>query len=369
VAIVPSLDQPCCGIYAITNKVTGRRYIGRSIDIGRRWQAHLLGLSRGRHYNIHLQRAWLRYGDQAFVFSVIETVDDPDRLIEREQFHVCQTTLTYNMVYPVAFPAGRKRLLRYRTSRRRKRAVKAYAIKRRLGSPEDVLTSGEAAQLVPCSRHTMRRWITEGDVYAWQIDGYWLINRDHFMATLPALQQRLHTANKTRMATARAGWKGAGTWLETNDLKERRSVAIRDALQRPEARAKLTAALYRRYNDPEERRKVAERMTARYSEPAARVTQSAVVRASYEDPRVREKVSVGVRRRIVQAKADIGDPHHILTQSEVARAVGCHVETVQTAIKRGRLPAVRRGIFVFVWRDDVDAWRTRWLPTAYGPKQ
>ncbi len=73
------------GIYRIDGP-NRRFYIGSTKDLGRRKSRHWRMLRRGDHSNVHLQRAWNRYGEDAFSFAVLETVADTDRLLEREQF-------------------------------------------------------------------------------------------------------------------------------------------------------------------------------------------------------------------------------------------------------------------------------------------
>lgn len=64
------------GIYKITCIVNKKFYIGSSNDIQRRWQEHKSYLRSGSHQNNHLQRAWNKYGEKAFTFSVIEYVSE-----------------------------------------------------------------------------------------------------------------------------------------------------------------------------------------------------------------------------------------------------------------------------------------------------
>lgn len=73
------------GIYRITNTVTGDFYIGRASDIGGRWATHKCRLRTGKHENQRLQRAWVKYGEDAFVFEVCELVNSKDALQEAEQ--------------------------------------------------------------------------------------------------------------------------------------------------------------------------------------------------------------------------------------------------------------------------------------------
>ena len=60
------------GIYAIINKSNGKIYVGQSIDAIDRINHHKADLKRGNHHNIHLQRAWDQYGEESFVFSILE---------------------------------------------------------------------------------------------------------------------------------------------------------------------------------------------------------------------------------------------------------------------------------------------------------
>lgn len=73
------------GIYQILCVPTGKIYIGSARDLLSRWWKHRSDLELGKHQNRHLQRAWEKYGPDAFVHSVIELVFEPC-LIEREQY-------------------------------------------------------------------------------------------------------------------------------------------------------------------------------------------------------------------------------------------------------------------------------------------
>lgn len=59
------------GVYRITNAINGKFYVGSSISIAERWNKHRKSLRRGKHHSKHLQAAWSKYGESAFVFSVL----------------------------------------------------------------------------------------------------------------------------------------------------------------------------------------------------------------------------------------------------------------------------------------------------------
>ena len=72
------------GIYMITCTANGRIYIGSTFDIRARWLKHRRQLRAGTHHNLHLQRAWDKYGEQGFSFEVLEFVMS-FALLEKEQ--------------------------------------------------------------------------------------------------------------------------------------------------------------------------------------------------------------------------------------------------------------------------------------------
>lgn len=76
------------GIYEIRHTESGRRYVGSALNIAQRWYAHRSALKHGKHYNRYLQAAWNKYGATAFVFEVLETLDDPALLVTREQYWI-----------------------------------------------------------------------------------------------------------------------------------------------------------------------------------------------------------------------------------------------------------------------------------------
>lgn len=64
------------GIYCIENQVNHKKYIGQSRDIYTRIKEHKKRLRcKFPHENRYLQRAWDKYGEDAFTFSVIEKCD------------------------------------------------------------------------------------------------------------------------------------------------------------------------------------------------------------------------------------------------------------------------------------------------------
>lgn len=76
------------GVYVIVNCVDGKKYVGSaSVSIQKRWADHRRDLCRGRHHSIHLQRAWDKYGEAAFVFQVA-VFCDPEQCVVFEQLWI-----------------------------------------------------------------------------------------------------------------------------------------------------------------------------------------------------------------------------------------------------------------------------------------
>jgi predicted GIY-YIG superfamily endonuclease len=78
------------GVYSITNKIDGKRYIGSSINLKKRINKHKLDLNKNKHCSLHLQNSWNKYGSQNFEFEILEFVEKEkeDELIKREQFFI-----------------------------------------------------------------------------------------------------------------------------------------------------------------------------------------------------------------------------------------------------------------------------------------
>ncbi len=79
--------MPICGIYKIECLINGKVYIGQAFNIKHRWVEHRSSLNQGKHHSYHLQRAWNKYGSNAFKFEILEELpEDPDLLYQRELY-------------------------------------------------------------------------------------------------------------------------------------------------------------------------------------------------------------------------------------------------------------------------------------------
>lgn len=89
-----------CGIYRLTNAVTGKIYVGSSVDIRGRMYKHFFQLRAGKHNNAHLQAAYSRDGEDAFVLDLLEECSRED-ILSREQHYIDALKPEFN-ICPVA---------------------------------------------------------------------------------------------------------------------------------------------------------------------------------------------------------------------------------------------------------------------------
>ena len=164
------------GIYQIENQVNGNRYIGSAVSLRHRQYRHLCDLRHGRHGNQHLQRAFDKYGETAFVFSVLEDVEDALQLLLREQHYLDTLKPEYNIESIAGSPLGVRR-----SAETRRNISEARASQRATEETRRILSAAhkgvklserhrkaisEARKGVPRSAATKRR-ISEGQKAFW----------------------------------------------------------------------------------------------------------------------------------------------------------------------------------------------------------
>lgn len=59
------------GVYIIRNNINNKAYVGSSVNIDNRLKVHLVDLLQQKHHNVHLQRAFTKYGEDAFTFTYL----------------------------------------------------------------------------------------------------------------------------------------------------------------------------------------------------------------------------------------------------------------------------------------------------------
>jgi group I intron endonuclease len=72
-------------IYKITCTENNKFYIGSTANKTQRWAKHRRQLRNGTHINKNLQSSWSKYGEDSFIFEVLEEVGTPAELFAAEQ--------------------------------------------------------------------------------------------------------------------------------------------------------------------------------------------------------------------------------------------------------------------------------------------
>lgn len=76
------------GIYSIRNLVNDKIYIGSAVNFDRRIAAHFSTLRRNCHKNPHLQNSFNKYGEESFIWEILEIIEDVSKLISVEEAYI-----------------------------------------------------------------------------------------------------------------------------------------------------------------------------------------------------------------------------------------------------------------------------------------
>lgn len=98
------------GVYKIINIINNKCYIGSSVNIKERWINHRKSLKNGKHHSNILQRAYLKYGKENFLFEILEEVEPvKEKLLEKEQYFLDTLKPEYNILKIAGSCLGSKR--------------------------------------------------------------------------------------------------------------------------------------------------------------------------------------------------------------------------------------------------------------------
>lgn len=98
-------------IYAIKNKANGKCYVGSAASVLKRWNSHRYMLRKGIHHSPALQRAWVKYSQDGFEFTILEQLTEACQVIVREQhwidvLHAAHPQRGYNVAPAAGTRAG-----------------------------------------------------------------------------------------------------------------------------------------------------------------------------------------------------------------------------------------------------------------------
>ncbi len=258
------------GIYAIVNRANGKRYIGRSEHIERRWLVHLSELKNGRHHSFKLQAAWNKYGERNFHFMILDHCEK-DQLHRREQFFLDSCKPEYNVSRTALGGGG--------PVTDAMRSAVADSNRRRTG-----WHMTEASKLKISLANTGRASPTKGKARS----------RDAVEKTAAAHRGRKRSL-ETRAKIAAAA-KGRKVPPRTEEYRAKMSAIHKGRKLSPEHMAALQAGRVKRQFTDEQRAKLSESLKASYANGT---------RSRERPPEYREKIAASLRgRRLPQETRD-----------------------------------------------------------------
>lgn len=218
------------GVYRIACIENGKSYIGRTVNVRKRWASHRWELARGTHRNGRLQADWTAFGASAFRFDVLQVVGGLSgaaldaALAEAEAAHLARIPLSdaYNLM-----EAGTPGL----TASAETRAKWSAERKARWADP----AYRERLRAAHRAKHA---------------DPEWSANRTAAIrASRGTAQSRARTSEATK-----ANWAPGGTLRKTQgdkqrshwtdpDYRARQSASRRASHADPEVKARRSAAL------------------------------------------------------------------------------------------------------------------------------
>lgn len=91
-------------IYKIENVENGKRYIGSSVTPSKRWYQHKQQLRKGNHHSTYLQNSWNKYGEECFVFEVIDECFLENQFLLEKEWIIKENTVNPEYGYNMALP-------------------------------------------------------------------------------------------------------------------------------------------------------------------------------------------------------------------------------------------------------------------------
>jgi len=131
------------GIYEIRCTANDKRYIGSAANLVHRWQDHRRDLKNGIHKNPNLQRAWKKYGEDAFVWTVLEELSDRIQLIVREQYHIDVALIDGVRLFNATLTAGSSLGTKHSDASKAKMATAKRGVPRSAAARAAVSAGGE----------------------------------------------------------------------------------------------------------------------------------------------------------------------------------------------------------------------------------
>ena len=231
------------GIYAITNKINGKQYIGSAVHIAARWRLHRHELRGNKHHSKRMQNAWDKYGELNFAFEVLEPVVEKTNLLAREQYWLDAKNASGRNGYNVLATAGSR--LGFKLSDEAVEAMKAIR-----STPEArhrarmaMLGKKHSPETIEKIRMSMRGQLNTPEAMrkCWESN----IGRKHTdefrrRASEAKIGSKASEATRLKQSIARTGK------TQSEETKKKRSLALVGRARDPEVVARIIATKLRK---------------------------------------------------------------------------------------------------------------------------
>lgn len=249
------------GVYLVKCIANGRCYVGSSKNIPMRWKEHRYDLRHNQHCNDHWQKAWNKYGENKFEWSVLEATDVDDTVLRQREQH------WIDILHP-----------EFNVSR--------FVFHTRLGLPHNEQSKKKMSDVL------CRKWRNYSE------------------------DERIDRIGKIRAAArARASkyWENNPNLIESRKAEQDKKKSRIEQLKQEQVAAKEQRRLER--ESTKEERRVAWRMKLRaialeqWADPAYRAKHSEATRKAMQDPEVLKRLSDSHKGRALseEHKRRIGD--------------------------------------------------------------
>jgi group I intron endonuclease len=262
-------------IYEIVNNINGTVYVGQTITSDR-WSKHLYLLARGKHHSIFLQRAWNKYGKDAFSFKLVHKCNSQEELDLLETKLISEykeKNKSYNILGGgkcfESHEESTKHKISERISSKWEDSEYRHAIETSnskvwpsLISPEGKIT-GEIKN--------MEKFARENNLSANSIRAVCNGTRQHHKGWSLESSPYVPPQKTPRI----------------KKTKEEISESLKAAWANPELKSKISNIRKKVFSDPEYRKEISERQTARMRDLSIRERQSATIKETYEKNRTK----------------------------------------------------------------------------------
>ena len=207
--------------------------MGSAISISMRWRAHKHFLRHKKKAPPKLQQAWDKYGEEVFVFEVLEFCEK-DKALEREQHWIDTLKPKYNTRPTAHSNLGVK--WSKEVNRAKGRPVHIYTVRGLTGSLREIVEHFQVATYA-CAKHRMRRygWDVEKAVLTEMLDhkerGKRAAATHKSNGTHPG--QRYETVNGVTGSLKQLTEKFAVVSYGTVCMRIRRGMSVKDAILTP----------------------------------------------------------------------------------------------------------------------------------------